>query len=130
MSDEVKKAQNLNPKEEETLFHKIVNGTIPSTKVYEDQDVYAFRDISPVAPTHIIIIPKVLNGLNMLSSAKPEHVPILGKLLLAAADIAKQEKLDKGYRIVINCDKEGCQSVPYLHLHLIGGQQLGWPPGV
>jgi histidine triad (HIT) family protein len=130
MSDEVKKAQNLNPKEEETIFHKIVNGTIPSTKVYEDQDVYAFRDISPVAPTHIIIIPKVLNGLNMLSSAQKEHIEILGKLLYSASLIAKQEKLDKGYRIVINCDTHGCQSVNYIHLHLIGGKQLGWPPGV
>ena len=71
-----------------------------------------------------------MQGLNMLSSAKEEHIPILGKLLLAASEIAKQEKLEKGYRIVINCDKEGCQSVPYLHLHLIGGQQLSWPPGV
>ena len=127
---EVEKAQNMNPNEEETIFHKIVAGKIPSTKVYENEDVYSFRDINPVAKVHIIIVPKKMQGLNMLSSAKSEHVPILGKLLLAAAEIAKQEKLDKGYRVVINCDKEGCQSVPYLHLHLIGGQQLGWPPGV
>ena len=129
MSEE-EKAQNMNPNEEETIFHKIVAGKIPSTKVYENEDVYSFRDINPVAKVHIIIVPKKMQGLNMLSSAKSEHVPILGKLLLAAAEIAKQEKLDKGYRVVINCDKEGCQSVPYLHLHLIGGQQLGWPPGV
>ena len=127
---EVDKAQQMNPNEEETIFHKIVAGKIPSTKVYENEDVYSFRDINPCAKVHIIIVPKKMQGLNMLSSAKPEHVPILGKLLLAASEIAKQEKLDKGYRIVINCDKEGCQSVPYLHLHLIGGQQLGWPPGV
>ena len=127
---EVDKAQQMNPKEEETIFHKIVAGKIPSTKVYENEDVYSFRDINPTAKVHIIIVPKKMQGLNMLSSAKPEHVPILGKLLLAASEIAKQEKLDKGYRIVINCGKEGCQSVPYLHLHLIGGQQLGWPPGV
>ena len=69
-----------------------------------------------------------MNGLNMLSSAKEEHIPILGKLLYAVSLIAKQEKLDKGYRVVINCNKQGCQSVPYLHLHLIGGEQLGWPP--
>ena len=127
---EAEKAQKMNPNEEETIFHKIVSGKIPSTKVYENEDVYSFRDISPVAKVHIIIVPKKMQGLNTLSSAKSEHVPILGKLLLAAAEIAKQEKLDKGYRVVINCDKEGCQSVPYLHLHLIGGQQLGWPPGV
>ena len=127
---EVDKAQQMNPQEQETIFHKIVAGKIPSTKVYENEDVYSFRDINPVAKVHIIIVPKKMQGLNMLSSAKEEHIPILGKLLLAASEIAKQEKLEKGYRIVINCDKEGCQSVPYLHLHLIGGQQLSWPPGV
>ena len=127
---EAEKAQQMNPHQEETIFHKIVAGKIPSTKVYENDDVYSFRDINPVAKVHIIIVPKKMQGLNMLSSAKEEHIPILGKLLLAASEIAKQEKLEKGYRIVINCDKEGCQSVPYLHLHLIGGQQLSWPPGV
>ena len=127
---EAEKAQQMNPNEEETIFHKIVAGKIPSNKVYENEDVYSFRDINPVAKVHIIIVPKKMQGLNMLSSAKEEHIPILGKLLLAASEIAKQEKLEKGYRIVINCDKEGCQSVPYLHLHLIGGQQLSWPPGV
>ena len=114
--------------EQETIFHKIISGKIPSTKVWEDDEVYAFRDINPVAKTHILVIPKKMNGLNMLSSAKEEHIPILGKLLYAVSLIAKQEKLDKGYRVVINCNKQGCQSVPYLHLHLIGGEQLGWPP--
>ena len=127
---EVEKAQHFQPHEEETIFHKIVAGKISSTKVYENDDVYAFRDINPCAKVHIVVVPKKMQGLNMLSSAKPEHVPILGKLLLAVSEIAKQEKLDNGYRVVINCGKEGCQSVAYLHLHLIGGQQLGWPPGV
>ena len=128
--NEVEKAQQMNPNEEETIFHKIVSGKIPSTKVYENEDVYAFRDINPVAKVHIIIVPKKMKGLNMLSSAKAEHIPILGKLVFAASEIARQEKLENGYRVVINCNKEGCQSVPYLHLHLIGGQQLSWPPGV
>ena len=128
MSEEEKKAQNLNINEQETIFHKIISGKIPSTKVWEDDEVYAFRDINPVAKTHILVIPKKMNGLDMLSSAKEEHIPILGKLLYAVSLIAKQEKLDKGYRVVINCNKQGCQSVPYLHLHLIGGEQLGWPP--
>ena len=128
--NEVEKAQQMNPNEEETIFHKIVSGEIPSTKVYETDDVYAFRDINPVAKVHIIIVPKKMQGLNMLSSAKAEHIPILGKLVFAASEIARQEKLENGYRVVINCNKEGCQSVPYLHLHLIGGQQLSWPPGV
>ena len=128
--NEVEKAQQMNPNEEETIFHKIVSGKIPSTKVYETEDVYAFRDTNPVAKIHIIIVPKKMQGLNMLSSAKAEHIPILGKLVFAASEIAKQQKMDNGYRVVINCNKEGCQSVPYLHLHLIGGQQLSWPPGV
>ena len=128
--NEDEKAQQMNPNEEETIFHKIVSGKIPSTKVYETEDVYAFRDINPVAKVHIIIVPKKMQGLNMLSSAKAEHIPILGKLVFAASEIARQEKLENGYRVVINCNKEGCQSVPYLHLHLIGGQQLSWPPGV
>ena len=128
--NEVEKAQQMNPNEEETIFHKIVSGKIPSTKVYENEDVYSFRDINPVAKVHIIIVPKKMQGLNMLSSAKAEHIPILGKLVFAASEIARQEKLENGYRVVINCNKEGCQSVPYLHLHLIGGQQLSWPPGV
>ena len=128
--NEAEKAQQMNPNEEETIFHKIVSGKIPSTKVYETEDVYAFRDINPVAKVHIIIVPKKMQGLNMLSSAKAEHIPILGKLVFAASEIARQEKLENGYRVVINCNKEGCQSVPYLHLHLIGGQQLSWPPGV
>ena len=79
---EADKAQKMDPNEEETIFHKIVAGKIPSTKVYENDDVYSFRDINPVAKVHIIIVPKKMQGLNMLSSAKPEHVPILGKYSL------------------------------------------------
>lgn len=126
---EKEKAQNMNPNEEVTLFHKILSGEIPSNKVYENDDVYAFRDINPQAPTHILVIPKKMNGLNMLSSATEEHIPILGKLLYHCSIIAKQEKLDEGYRVVINNGKFGCQSVPYIHMHLIGGRQLSWNPG-
>lgn len=129
MSDEVAKAQKMDTKEEDTIFHKILRGEIPSTKVYEDDDVYAFRDINPLAKVHILVIPKVMNGLNMLSSAKKEHIEILGKLLYAASLVAKQEKLDEGYRVIINCGKHGCQSVNYLHVHVVGGQQLGWTVG-
>ena len=127
--DEVKKSENFDTKEEITIFHKTVAGEVPSTKVYENEDVYAFRDIQPQAPVHVIVVPKKMQGLNMLSSAKEEHVPILGKLLYACSVIAKQEKLDNGYRVVINCGKDGCQSVNYLHIHLFGGQKMGWPPG-
>ena len=127
--DEMQKAQNFDEKEEITVFHKIITGEIPSTKVYENDDVYAFRDIQPCAPVHIIVIPKKMQGLNMLASAKEEHIPILGKLMYACTVIAKQEKLDNGYRVVVNCGKDGCQSVNYLHLHLFGGATFTWPPG-
>ncbi len=125
---EKEKSRCLDTSDENTIFHKILRGEIPSTKVYEDEDVFAFRDIHPQAPVHIIVIPKQMNGLNMLSSATEEHIPILGKLLYACSVIAKMEKLDNGYRTVINCGREGCQSVNYIHVHLLGGRQLGWPP--
>lgn len=101
--------------------------------------------MNPQAPTHILVLPKELEGLNMLSSATPENIPTLGNLLYTASVIAKQENLDNGYRIVINCGKDGCnfikylmiinfnfnlgQSVNYLHIHLLGGAKFGWPPG-
>ena len=123
------KEKYIKSNEEKTIFHKIVSGEIPSNKVYENKDVYAFRDIHPVAEVHILIIPKKMRGLDKLSSAKKEHIPILGKLLFAATEISKQEKL-KGYKIVINCGKEAGQSVPYLHLHLISGKKLSRSPGI
>ena len=91
------------------MFHKILRKEIKSDKVYEDDKVYAFRDINPQAPVHIIIIPKELQGLNMLSNATPENVPIMGHLLYSASVIAKQENLDNGFRIVINNGKDGCK---------------------
>ena len=87
---------------EETIFDKLIHKQIPSNIVYEDEHVFAFRDIAPVAPVHILIIPKHKDGLTGLSGAQLHHEAILGKLLLAASQIAKSEKLDKGYRIVIN----------------------------
>ncbi len=127
--DEVAKAQQLNTQEEETIFHKILKKEIPSTSVYEDEKVYAFKDINPQAPVHVVVIPKQMQGLNMLSNAVEENVPILGHLLYSASVIAKQMNLEKGYRIVINNGVEGCQSVNYIHVHLLGGAQLTWPPG-
>lgn len=108
------------------LFCKIAAGTIKTNLVYEDDNVLAFRDLHPQAPTHILVIPKhhvaTLNDLNDL--------PLAGKLLQAAADIAKIEGLaEDGYRTVINCNGNGGQTVFHLHVHLLGGRQLGWPPG-
>uniref|UniRef100_A0A0E0JQ52 HIT domain-containing protein n=1 Tax=Oryza punctata TaxID=4537 RepID=A0A0E0JQ52_ORYPU len=89
----------------------------------------AFRDISPQAPVHIIIIPKVKDGLSRLFKAEERHVEVMGHLLYAAKIIAKQENLDDGFRIVINDGPNGCQSVYHLHIHLLGGRQMNWPPG-
>lgn len=108
---------------------KIVAGKIPSTKVYEDELVYAFRDIQPCAPTHILVVPKVRGRLSQLQFAEKEDVPLLGHMLWAAGQIAKQENLGEGYRVVINDGPKGCQSVYHIHLHLVGGKQLTWPPG-
>jgi histidine triad (HIT) family protein len=114
---------------EETIFDKLIRKEIPSTVVYEDEHVFAFRDIAPVAPTHIIIIPKHKDGLTGLSKAEEKHEAILGKLLIAVAKIAKQEGLGNGYRLVINDGEHAGQTVSHIHLHLLGGKQFGWPPG-
>jgi len=110
-------------------IEKIAAKKIPSTPVFEDDKVYAFRDINPTAPAHIIIVPKVCGNLTQLQHSKESDIPILGHLMYIAGHIAKQEKLQDGYRIVINDGPKGCQSVYHLHLHLIGGKQLTWPPG-
>ncbi|XP_020204134.1 14 kDa zinc-binding protein [Cajanus cajan] len=112
-----------------TIFDKIINKEIPSTVVYEDDKVLAFRDITPQAPTHILIIPKVKDGLTGLSKAEERHFDILGRLLYTAKVVAKQEGLDDGFRIVINDGPKGCQSVYHIHVHLLGGRQMNWPPG-
>lgn len=113
----------------DTIFSKILAGDIPSTKVYDDDMCYAFRDIAPVAATHILLIPKIRDGLTGISAASDKHKEVLGHLMVTAAAIAKSEGLTKGYRLVVNDGEEGCQSVSHLHIHIIGGQQLTWPPG-
>ncbi|KAF5198653.1 14 kDa zinc-binding protein [Thalictrum thalictroides] len=117
------------PPDYPTIFDKIINKEIPSKVVFEDEKVLAFRDISPQAPTHIIIIPKVKDGLTGLSKAEERHTEILGHLLYTAKLIAKQEGLEDGFRIVINDGPSGCQSVYHIHVHLLGGRQMNWPPG-
>ncbi|XP_038905126.1 14 kDa zinc-binding protein [Benincasa hispida] len=117
------------PSDSPTIFDKIINKEIPSKVVFEDDKVLAFRDIAPQAPTHILIIPKVKDGLSGLSKAEERHTEILGHLLYTAKLIAKQEGLDDGFRVVINDGPSGCQSVYHLHVHLLGGRQMNWPPG-
>ncbi|KAJ4905115.1 HIS triad family protein 3 [Raphanus sativus] len=112
-----------------TIFDKIISKDIPSTVVFEDDKVLAFRDITPQGPVHILLIPKVRDGLTGLSKAEERHIDILGRLLYTAKLVAKQEGLDEGFRIVINDGPQGCQSVYHIHVHLIGGRQMNWPPG-
>ncbi|KMT14942.1 hypothetical protein BVRB_3g064520 [Beta vulgaris subsp. vulgaris] len=117
------------PVDSPTIFDKIINKEIPANVVFEDDQVLAFRDINPQAPTHIVIIPKVKDGLSGLSKAEEKHCDILGRLLYTAKLVAKQENLDDGFRIVINDGPTGCQSVYHIHVHLLGGRQMNWPPG-
>lgn len=113
-----------------TFFDKIISKDIPSTIIHEDEHCLAFRDINPQAPVHFLVIPKDKNGLNRLSSAQPHHKEILGHLLYTAAAVAKQEGLvEGGFRTIINDGKDGAQSVYHLHIHVMGGRQMNWPPG-
>lgn len=109
------------------IFCKIVAGTIPAKKVREDELVVAFHDIEPKAPTHILVIPK--RHVASLAEAKAVDETLLGRLLLTAADIAREQGLGTGYRLVISTGPEGGQTVDHLHVHLLGGRQMHWPPG-
>lgn len=112
----------------ECLFCKIIAGEIPSSKVYEDDLVYAFNDISPAAPTHVLIIPK--KHISSANELNEENAAIVSHIFLVAAKIAGQLGIaENGYRIVNNCGKDGGQTVGHLHFHLLGGRNLGWPPG-
>jgi histidine triad (HIT) family protein len=111
-----------------TLFEKIIARQIPSDIVYEDDFVLAFRDISPKAPTHVLIVPK--KPIPNIAAAKPEDEKALGHLLLKAAEVAGKLGLDKsGFRLVINNGPDAGESVPHLHCHILGGRALAWPPG-
>ncbi|XP_074276183.1 14 kDa zinc-binding protein-like [Silene latifolia] len=117
------------PPDSLTIFDKIINKEIPANVVYEDDQVLGFRDINPQAPIHILIIPKIKDGLSGLSKAEERHFEILGRLLYTAKLVAKQEGLEDGFRVVINDGPKGCQSVYHIHVHLLGGRQMEWPAG-
>jgi histidine triad (HIT) family protein len=111
-----------------TLFEKLIAREIPASIVFEDDLVIAFRDVKPQAPTHVLIVPKKV--IPRIAEAEPEDHKILGHLLLKAAEVAKSLGLqEKGYRLVINNGPDAGESVPHLHCHILGGRQLGWPPG-
>ena len=109
------------------LFCKIASGEIPSTKVFENDDVYAFLDIAPQAPFHAVIIPK--KHIKCADEITPENSGIIAKIFEAIAIISKQEGLENGYRIVNNCGEDGGQTVGHLHFHMLGRRALAWPPG-
>lgn len=107
------------------IFCKIVAGEIPSTAVYQDEQCYAFADIDPKAPVHVLVVPRV----HIASLAEAKDPALLGHLLTTAGEIARAKGLGKGYRVVINTGAEGGQTVDHLHLHVLGGRGMTWPPG-
>jgi len=110
------------------LFLKIIERKIPADIVYETDELLAFRDINPQAPTHVLIIPK--EPIRTINDLEDGHAEMVGKLFLAAAELAQKEGIaEDGYRVVMNCNRAGGQAVYHIHLPLLGGRQMGWPPG-
>lgn len=111
----------------DNLFLKILNKEIPARIVHEDDICVAFHDVRPVAPVHVLIIPRTV--ISTHDDLKPEDREMVGHLHLIAIQLAKKLGLEKGYRLVLNCKEQAGQTVPHLHLHLIGGREMTWPPG-
>ena len=110
-----------------TIFEKIIARQIPAKIIWEDDDAIAFHDVDPQAPVHVLIVPKKV--VPRLTDATEDDRALLGKLLLVARDLAKELALSSGYRVVINCGPDAGESVPHLHVHLLGKRALAWPPG-
>lgn len=110
-----------------TLFEKIIAREIPADIIFEDDLVLAFNDINPQSPTHVLVIPK--KPIPRIAEAVPDDHQVLGHLLLKAREVAAELNLENGYRLVINNGPDGGESVPHLHLHILGGRALNWPPG-
>ncbi|XP_038155926.1 histidine triad nucleotide-binding protein 2, mitochondrial isoform X1 [Cyprinodon tularosa] len=129
-SDEVKLAEEASRKYGSpgpTIFSKVIDKSIPADIIYEDDKCLAFRDINPQAPVHFLVIPRA--PIPGISAAEDDDAELLGHLLVVAKNVAKQEPLSEGYRVVINNGKHGSQSVYHLHIHVLGGRQMAWPPG-
>lgn len=110
-----------------TIFKKIIDGELPAKIVYDDEQCLAFQDVNPQAPIHFLVIPR--KEIPSLADADEEDRKLLGHLLLVADKVARQEGLTNGYRTVINIGDDGGQTVPHLHVHVLGGRRLTWPPG-
>jgi histidine triad (HIT) family protein len=109
------------------IFQRIIDREIPADIVYEDDTCLAFRDISPQAPLHVLVVPK--RSIASLEGVADGDAALMGHLLLVVRNLARQFQLDGGYRVVANCGPDGGQTVDHLHLHLLGGRQMKWPPG-
>jgi histidine triad (HIT) family protein len=112
---------------EKTIFKRIIDGEIPANKVYEDELCLAFRDVKPQAPIHVLLIPK--QEIASLNDLRDDNQALMGHLWRVIRDLARQLHLDDGYRVVVNCGRDGGQEVPHLHFHLLGGRPMKWPPG-
>ena len=111
----------------DTIFGKIIRGEIPARIVHDDDRCLAFHDVAPQAPVHVLVIPK--RQIPSLAAVTAEDGGLLGHLVLVATQLAASLGLEDGYRLVVNCGPDGGQSVDHLHVHLLGGRRLGWPPG-
>ncbi len=124
----VLKTLNKEKKMTDCIFCKIISGDIPGDIVYQNEDVLAFRDLNPQAPTHILIIPK--KHISTINDLQAEDAELVGKMFLAARQIAKDEGIaEEGYRTVMNCNAGAGQTVFHIHLHILGGRGMNWPPG-
>ena len=112
---------------EKTLFSKIIDGEIPGDFIHQDDHCVVLRDVNPQAPVHLLAIPK--KPIPRIGEASPEDSGLLGHLLVVASEAAKKEGLSDGFRIVVNNGPDGGESVPHLHVHVLGGRSLSWPPG-
>jgi histidine triad (HIT) family protein len=111
----------------DTIFGKIIRGEVPATILHDDDQCMAFHDVAPQAPVHVLVIPK--KPLSSLADATAGDADLLGHLVFVATQLARSLGLTDGYRLVVNCGRDGGQSVDHLHVHLLGGRPLGWPPG-
>jgi histidine triad (HIT) family protein len=112
---------------DDCIFCKIAAGKIPATIVHEGGDIFAFRDTNPQAPTHVLVVPR--KHIPSIDALTPEDTEVVGRLLLGAARVAAEQGLSQGYRLVFNCGEWAGQTVDHIHLHVLGGRRLGWPPG-
>ncbi|XP_078406915.1 putative HIT-like protein Synpcc7942_1390 [Cetorhinus maximus] len=124
LADDARKKYGNQPP---TLFTKIIDKSLPADILYEDDQCLSFRDVNPQGPVHFLVIPKI--AIPRISDATDDDKELLGHLLIVAKNLAKKEGLEAGYRLVINDGKNGAQSVYHLHIHVIGGRQMSWPPG-